>query len=82
MEAMRTQNLRMPPKMYVLVHHVPKYVGRTGIPLEPTSDLALESPHTLFDIFSHRFEVNCTKPPSFENVYLTLHYVITRAICK
>ncbi len=47
MEAMQKNNLRMTPKVYVLVHHVPKY--------GPTSWQALECQHTLFDIFYRRF---------------------------
>ncbi len=31
MGAMRTHNLRMTPKVHVLVHHVPEYVRRTGV---------------------------------------------------
>ncbi len=42
MGAMRTQNLWMTPKVHVLVHHVPEYVRRTGVPLGPTSEQALE----------------------------------------
>ncbi len=41
----------MTPKVHVLAHHVQKYVRRTGVPLGPTSDQALDSEHTLFDIF-------------------------------
>ncbi len=72
METMQTHNLKATPKVHVLAHHVPQYVRRTGIPLGPTYEQALESQHTLFDIFYHRFEANYTKSPSFENVYLTL----------
>ncbi len=48
MEAMRTQNPRMAPTVHVLVHHVPEYVRRTGVPLGPTPEQALESPHRFF----------------------------------
>ncbi len=74
-EAMQTHNLKVIPKAHVLAYHIPEYVRRNGVPLEPTSEQALESQHTLFDIFCHRFEANYTKSPSFENVYLTLRIV-------
>ncbi len=76
MEAMQTR------KAHVLFHHVPKYVRRTGVQLGRTSEQVLESPHTLFEIIYHRFEVNCTKSPVFENIYSMLYYIITRTICK
>ncbi len=38
MEAMQTHNLKMAPKVHMLVHHVPKYVRRTRVP-----DQALKS---------------------------------------
>ncbi len=63
MEAMQKHNLRMTPKVHVLVHHVPKYACRTSVTLGPTSGQALEGQHTPFDIFYRRFEVNCTKSP-------------------
>ncbi len=43
MGAMRTHNLWMTPKEHVLVHHVPEYVHRTGVPLGSTSEKALET---------------------------------------
>ncbi len=51
MGAMRTHNLWMTPKVYVLVHHVPEYVRRTGVPLGPTSEQALEIQHRFFLYF-------------------------------
>ncbi len=33
MGAMRTHNLWMTTKVHMLVHHVPEYVRRTGVPL-------------------------------------------------
>ncbi len=76
MGAMRTHNLWMSPKEHVLVHHVPEYVSRTGIPLGPTSEQALEIQHRFFDIFCHRFQVNCTESPVFRERLLNtvLHY--------
>ncbi len=65
MGAMRTYNLWMTPKVHVLVHHVQVYVRRTGVPLGPTSEQAMEIQHNFFDIFCHRFKVNCTKSPVF-----------------
>ncbi len=66
-EAMQTR------KAHVLFHHVPKYVRRTGDQLGLTSEQVLESQHTLFGIFYHRFEVNCTKSP--EHLFnAVLHY--------
>ncbi len=65
MEVMQTQNLRMMPRVHVLVRHVPKYERITGVPLGPTSEQALGSQHTPFDIFFHRFKANCTKSPIF-----------------
>ncbi len=70
MEAMRTHNPRMTPKVHVLVHHVPEYVRRTGIQLGPTSEQAPESQHTFFDIFYHRFKVNCKNSPVFRERFL------------
>ncbi len=32
MEAMQTHNLKMAPKVHMLVHHVPRYVRRTSVP--------------------------------------------------
>ncbi len=49
--AMRTYNLLMTPNVHVLVHHVPEYVRRTGVPLGPTSEQALEI-QNIFLIFS------------------------------
>ncbi len=72
MEAMQTHNLKVILKVHMPAYHIPDYVRRTGVPLGPTSEQALESQHTLFDIFYNIFEVNYTKSPSFENVYLTL----------
>ncbi len=76
MGAMRTHNLWMTPKVYVLVHHVPEYVRRTGVPLGPTSEQALEIQHRFFYIFCHRFKVNCTESPVFRERLLNsaLHY--------
>ncbi len=76
MGAMRTQNPRMTPKVHLLVHHVPEYVHRTAAPLGPTSEQALESQHRFFDIFYHRFKVNCTNSPVFRKRLLNavLHY--------
>ncbi len=56
MGAMLTHNPRMTPKVYLLVHYVPEYVRRTGVQFGPTS---------IFDIFYHRFKVNCAKSPVF-----------------
>ncbi len=69
MGAIRTHNLWMTPKEHVLVHHVPEYVRRSGVPLGPTSEQALEVQHRFLDIFCHRFKVNYTEFPVFENVY-------------
>ncbi len=63
MEAMRTYNSRIAPKVHVLVHHVPEYVRRTGVQLGSTSEQALASQHTFVDIFYHKFKVNCTNSP-------------------
>ncbi len=73
---MRTHNLWMTPKVYVRIHHVPEYVRRTGVPLGPTSEQALEFQHSFFDIFCHRFTVNCTESPVFRERLLNtlLHY--------
>ncbi len=65
MGAMRTQNPRMTPKVHMLIHNVPEYVRRTAAPLVPTSEQVLESQHRFFDIFYHRFKVNCTNSPVF-----------------
>ncbi len=61
--AMRTHNPRITPKVHVLVHHVPEYVSRTGVSLGPTSEQALASQIGFFDIFYHKFKVNCTNSP-------------------
>ncbi len=37
MGAMRTQNLMMTPKVHMLIHNVPEYVRRYGVPLGFTS---------------------------------------------
>ncbi len=67
MEVMQTR------KAHVLFHHVPKYVRRTGVQLGLTSEQVLESQHTLFEIYNHRFEVNC--PRSRERLLnAVLHY--------
>ncbi len=58
-------NLKMTPKVHVLVLHVSKYVRCTGVPPEPTSKQVLENQHTLVNIFYHRYEVNCAKSPVF-----------------
>ncbi len=63
MEAMQTHNHSMTTKVYVLAHHVPKYVHCTGVPIWSASEQALVSQHAFFDIFLYRFEVNCTKFP-------------------
>ncbi len=65
MEAMRTHNPRMTPKVYVLFHHVPEYVRRTEIQLGPASEQAPKTQHTFFDISYHRFKVNCKNSPVF-----------------
>ncbi len=65
MGAMRTPNPRMTPKVHILIHHLQEYVRRTAAPLGPTSEQALESQHRVFDIFYHRFKVNCTNSPVF-----------------
>ncbi len=57
MEAMRTYNSRIAPKVHVLVHHVPEYLRRTGVQLGPTEQ-ALASQHRFFDIFYLKFKVN------------------------
>ncbi len=74
--AMRTHNPRMTPKVHMPVHHVPQYVSRTGIQHGPTSEQAPKSQHTFFDIFHHRFKVNCTNSPVFREHLLNavLHY--------
>ncbi len=82
MKAMETHNLRMTPKVHVIIHQVPKYMRRTGVPHGPTSKQALEGQLKFFDIFYHRFEVNCTKPPVFRERLKTLYYIITRATCN
>ncbi len=76
MGAMRTYNLWMTTNVHVLVHHVPEYVHRTGFPFGPTSEQALEIQHNFFDIFCHRFKMNCTKSPVFRGRLLNtvLHY--------
>ncbi len=63
MEAMRTRNPRMTPKVHVFVHHVAEYVHRTGIQLGPTSEQAPKSQHAFLDIIYHRFTVNYTNCP-------------------
>ncbi len=76
MEAMQTHNLMMIAKVNVLVHHVPKYARLTAVRLGPTSEQVLESQHALFNIFYHRFEVNCTKSSVFRELLLNavLHH--------
>ncbi len=76
MEAMLTQNPRMTLKVHMLIHNVPEYVRRTAAPLGPTSEQALESQHQFFEIFYHRFKVNCTNSPVFRERLLNdvLHY--------
>ncbi len=76
MRAMRTHNLWMTPKVHVLVYHVPEYVRRSGVPLGFTSEQALEIQHRFFDIFCHRFKVNCTKSLIFRERLLNtvFHY--------
>ncbi len=58
MKAMQTHKHQ---KVHVLVHHVPKYMRRTGVPLKSTSGQALESQNKLIDISYHRFEASCMK---------------------
>ncbi len=65
MGAMQTHNPRMTSKAHMLIHHVPEYVRCTGIQLGSTSERAPKSQHTIFDIFYHRFKVNCTNSPIF-----------------
>ncbi len=60
MGAMLAHNPRMTQKVHALVHHVPECVSRTRVELGPTSEQALESQHRFFDIFNHKFKVNCT----------------------
>ncbi len=55
----------MTSKVHVLVNHVHKFVRGNGVALLPPSDQTMERQHKLFDIFYHRFEVNCTKSPVF-----------------
>ncbi len=76
MEAKRTHSPRMTPKVQVLVHRVPEYVCPVGIQLGPTSEQASKSQHTFFDIFYHRFKVNCTNSPVFREYLLNavLHF--------
>ncbi len=76
MGAMRIHNLWMAPKVHVLVHHVPEYVRRAGVSLGPTPEQALDIQHRWFNIFCHRFKVNCTESPvSRERLLNTvLHY--------
>ncbi len=49
----------MIPKVQVLVHHVPEYVRRAGVPLGPSSKQALESQHALFEIFDLQIRIEC-----------------------
>ncbi len=76
MGTMRTHNPRVTPKVHVLVHHVPEYVRRTGIQLGFTSEHAPKSQHTFFDMFCHKFKVNCTNSPASRERLLksVLHY--------
>ncbi len=76
MGAMRTQNPRITLKVHMLIHNVPEYVSRTTSPLGPASEQALESQHRFFDIFYHRFKLNCTNYPVFRERLLSavLHY--------
>ncbi len=76
MEAMRTHNPTMTPKVHMLTHNVSEYVRRTGIQFGFTSELAPKSQHTCFDIFYHRFKVNCTNSPIFREHLLNavVHY--------
>ncbi len=76
MGAMRTHYTGMTPKVHVLVHHVPEYVRRTGDQLGPGSEQALASQHRFFDIFYHKFKVNCTISPVSRERLLkpVLHY--------
>ncbi len=80
MEAMPTHNLEMAPFVHVLVHHILQCVCRTGVPLGPTSEQALESQHTLFDIFFHRSKLNYTEFPICRGVYRTLQHLLSGAI--
>ncbi len=73
-EAMQALNLMMAPKVHLFVHHVQKCVRHTGIPLGPASEL--ESRHKLFDIFYHRFDVNCAKSPNFRKRHNSCHWKI------
>ncbi len=63
MGSMRTHNLRMTPRVYLLTNHVPEYVRRTGVQLGRTSEQALASQHRCFHIFYHKCKVNCTNSP-------------------
>ncbi len=64
MEAMPTRNLEMAPFVHVLVHHILQCVCRTGVPLGPTSEQALESQHTLFDIFFPQVQTGLYRIPN------------------
>ncbi len=76
MGTMRTHNPKITPKVHMLMHHVPEYVRRTGIQVGSTSKQAPKSQHTFFDIFYHRFKVNCTNSPVLQKHLLNtvLHY--------
>ncbi len=83
MGAMRTHNPRTIPQVHTLVHHIPEYVRRTEVQLGPTSEQAQGSQHRFFDIFYHRFKVNCTKSPvPRERLLNIMYYILTRALCK
>ncbi len=56
-------NLRITQNVHVLVHHVPEYVRLTRVQLGPTFEQAPASQHRIFDIFYHRFKVDCTTTP-------------------
>ncbi len=76
MGAMRTHNPRMTTKVHMLIHHVPEYVRRTGIQLGSTVEHAPKGQHRLFDIFYHKFQVNCSNSPVSRERLLksVLHY--------
>ncbi len=73
---MQSHNLKMTSEVHVLIQHALMYVRPSRHPLGPTSEQALESQHTLFDIFYHRFEVNRTKSSAFRERLLkaVLHH--------
>ncbi len=70
-----TFHISMTPKVHIVLHHIPQFIGMTQMPLGLFSEEVVEEQHKRLKFYK-RYGVNCTYNRNFPNRFLNsvIHY--------